>query len=68
MVKIKEPRPEVELVGKDGNAFFILGAVQRVLKNSKLYTNEEIHSIMDEMTEGNYNHLLQIAMKYCEVY
>lgn len=66
-IQIQEPKPEVELIDQSGNAFYILGAVQRSLRHSKLYTEDEVQVIMKEMRAGDYDHLLQTAMKYCEV-
>ena len=34
MNEVKYPEIEVELVGQDGNAFVILGAVRRAMRNA----------------------------------
>jgi len=59
-------KPEVKLIGEDGNAFYILGAVQKALRKAD-YDKEKIDAIMEEMRESDYDHLLQTAMKHCEV-
>jgi ERCC4-related helicase len=59
-------KPSVQLIGKDGNAFAILGACQRAAKKAG-WTQEQIKSVMDEMTGGDYNHLLATAMEHFDV-
>jgi hypothetical protein len=48
------------------NAFEILGQVQRTLRAAD-YSEEEIDPVLDHMTAGDYNHLLDIASKYITV-
>jgi len=56
---------KVKLVGKDGNAFAILGAVSQALKRSG---NPELaKEFLKEAMSGDYNHLLQTAMAYVVV-
>lgn len=62
----KYPHIEVELSGDDGNAFFILGKVQRALRNGGV-AQEEVKAFRDEATAGDYNHLLRTCMKWVEV-
>lgn len=61
-----EQKPEVELVGHDGNAYSILAACQRAARRAK-WSPEKISTILEEMKSGDYDHLLQTAMKYFEV-
>ena len=63
---VKFPNVTVQLTGEDGNAFFILGKVQRALRKGGA-TPEQIKEFMDEATGGDYNHLLQTTMKYVNV-
>lgn len=57
-------KPHLELVGTNGNAFAILGQMRRAaLKNDM-----DWDAIQAEATSGDYNHLLQTAMKHFEVY
>jgi hypothetical protein len=61
-----EPRyPEIEvpLVGEDGNAFFIIGRVQRALKHGGVPASE-IEEFQNEAMSGDYDHLLQTAMRW----
>lgn len=63
MTEIKYPQINVQLVGLDGNAFSILGRVQKAAKRAGL-DKAEIEEYMDEATKGDYNHLLSTTMAY----
>jgi hypothetical protein len=54
------------LVGNDGNAFAILGAVCKALRRNGI-PNDEQAQFMEEATAGDYNHLLATAMKWVDV-
>ena len=56
----------VPLIGSDGNAFLILGKVQRALKNAGA-TKEDLAKFHAEATSGNYDHLLQTVAEWVEV-
>jgi len=56
----------VELVGQDGNAFAILGRVKRAMREAGVDPTV-IKEFMAEATAGDYDHLLQTVMDYCEV-
>jgi hypothetical protein len=62
----KYPDVEVELVGQDGNAFAILGAVSKSMRKSGV-PKTEIDKFMNEATDGDYNHLLRTCMKWVSV-
>ena len=51
------PNIEVELLGHDGNAFAILGKVNRELKKNKVDDNE-IQEFRDQAMSGDYDNLL----------
>ena len=59
-------KPILKIIGKDGNAFNILGLAQRAMKKAG-WVKEKRDIVMNEMTSGDYDHLLQVAMKYFEV-
>lgn len=59
-------KPELKLVGTDGNAFFILGKSKRVAREAG-WSEEKIDVFMKEAKSGNYDHLLQTCMKYFDV-
>ncbi len=56
-------KPKLELLGNDGNAFFILERARRVAKENDM----DWEAIKKEATDGNYDHLLSVMMKYFEV-
>jgi len=56
-------RPEAEIVGQDGNAFAIMGRVNRALKRAG---NEQsiLDSYREQATSGDYSHLLAVTMAF----
>lgn len=58
-----EKKPELRLLGKDGNAFAILAAARRVA----LANDMNWRKIEREAQSGDYDHLIQTMMKYFEV-
>ena len=58
--------PRVKLVGKDGNAFAVMGACRVAARNAG-WSEEKIKGVLDEMQAGDYKHLLATACKYFEV-
>lgn len=63
---IKYPEIEVELVGNDGNAFAIMGAVSKALKRAKV-SEAEVNQYMAESMSGDYDNLLRVAMAWVTV-
>lgn len=57
---------DVELVGHDGNAYAIMGAVQKALKKAGA-TQEELSQYFAESTAGDYDNLLRVAMEWVNV-
>lgn len=64
--EVKYPDIEVELTGQDGNAFMILGLVQKALRRAGV-DPEEITEFYNEATSGDYDHLIQTAMRWVQV-
>lgn len=62
----KYPEIEVELVGKDGNAFSIMSAVVKSLRRNGI-SEEECSSYKLEAMNGDYNHLLATTMNWVTV-
>lgn len=56
----------VDLIGSDGNAFAIMGAVQRALSKAGV-APEEINQYINESMSGDYDNLLRTAMEWVEV-
>lgn len=63
----KYGKPELQLIGEDGNGFFIVSRANRALERAG-WDREAIQLFTDEATSGDYDHLLQTVMKYCEAY
>ena len=63
-----EPRfnVKVKLIGNDGNAFAILGAVSQALRKAGA-TPAEKAEFMQEATAGDYDHLLCTVMRWVNV-
>lgn len=66
MSDIKYPEIKVQLSGKDGNAFNLLGIMQNALRKAKI-PNEEIDAFFKDATSGDYDHLLQTCTKMVTV-
>jgi hypothetical protein len=56
-------KPKLKLVGKNGNAFAILGRAKEVAEKNKM----DWDTIKKEAMSGNYDNLLQTMMKYYDV-
>ena len=63
----KYPDIEVELSGQDGNAFMIIGRVQRALRNAGV-DKEEITRYVNEATSGDYDNVIQTTARWVEIY
>lgn len=56
-------KPTLKLVGKEGNAFAILGEANKVAKKAG-WSQEKIDEMMTEARSGDYDNLLQTMMEY----
>lgn len=63
---IKYPEIHVQLVGQDGNAFFILGRCLQAMRRAGL-SKEEQDEFQNEATSGSYDDLLATCMKWFDV-
>lgn len=63
MAKDKEKLPILRIIGKNGNAFNILGLARRVA----LECNMDWETIQKEAMSSDYDHLLATMMKYFDV-
>lgn len=59
-------KPELQLTGFDGNAFYILGKAQKVAKKAG-WDKEKIDKFLKEAKSKNYDHLLATCIKYFDV-
>ena len=64
--KIKHPEVDVQLVGNDGNAFAVIGAVVKGLRRAGV-DQTEVTQFMEECNQGNYDNLLQTCMRWVNV-
>ena len=55
----------LSLVGLDGNAFSLMGAFSRQAKREG-WTSDEIKSVIDDATSGDYEHLLATISFSCQ--
>ena len=62
----KYPEIEVQLTGKDGNAFAIMGNVNRALRRGGV-SKEERDEYMEQSMSGDYDNVLQTAMAWVNV-
>ncbi len=65
MTTPKYPDVKVQLSGQDGNAFFIIGRCLRAAKGKMPLA--EINAFQTEATSGDYNKVLQTAMKWFDI-
>ena len=63
---MKYPEAEVQLTGEDGNAFAIMGAVMRGLRQAGS-TPVEVAEYQAEAMSGDYNNLLRVSMDWVNV-
>lgn len=60
---VKYPDIEVQLTGRDGNAFAILGAVQKALRKEGI----DAAPFMADAMDGDYQHLLRVVQEWVMV-
>ena len=66
-MKPKYPNIRVQMVGRDGNAFSIIGRVTKALRNARVPV-EERKKFQAEATKTDYNNVLQTVMKWVKTY
>ena len=57
--KVNSGKIEIDLTGPDGNAFYILGVAKNLCKQ----VGVDFKPIMDEMTSGDYENLIEVFDK-----
>lgn len=67
MSDIKYPEVEVQLAGEDGNAFVIIGRVAQALARAGA-SRDEVSAFQEEATSGDYDNVIQTAMRWVTVY
>ena len=66
MSEVKYPKVTVQLSGEDGNAFAIMSAVRSALKRAGV-EKSEVDKYVAESMSGDYDNLIQTAMKWVMV-
>lgn len=61
------PEVSVELSGQDGNAFMIIGRVQRALRNAGV-DKEDITRYVNEATSGDYDNVIRTTAQWVEIH
>ena len=59
-------KPIVDLLGRDGNAFVILGACQSAARKAG-WTKKQIDEFMGKAMSADYDNLLYICQEYFEI-
>jgi hypothetical protein len=62
----KYPHIMVQLTNADGNAYAILGRVLQALRRAEV-PEDARQAFQREATSGNYDHLLQVVMRWVTV-
>lgn len=62
----KYPNVKVQLSGEDGNAMAIIGRVRIALRRADV-SDAEIDKFSEEATSGDYDNVLQTAMRWVDV-
>ena len=57
---------KLKIIGKDGNAFYILGEARRAAKKAG-WSKEEVEKMLQESMSGDYDNLLNTMSKYFDV-
>lgn len=65
-MNVKYPQIQVQLTGTDGNAFAIIGAVRNALRRGGA-SAEDVTAFQQEAMSGDYDNVLQTAMRYVDV-
>ena len=59
-------KPTVKLIGRDGNAFAIIGACSAAAKKAG-WSKDRIDAMMSDMMSGDYSHVLYVASENFKV-
>ena len=59
-------KPKLQLIGRDSNAFMILGLAKRAANKAK-WSKTELELFSTKATAGDYNQLLATTMDYFTV-
>jgi len=65
--QVASTKPVLQLVGKDGNAFMVLGLAIRAAKKAG-WSKEQIDEYQRKATSGDYDNLLGVTMRMFDVH
>jgi len=63
---LEDDKPDLEIIGEDGNAFAILGAAFRAARNAG-WPKERIDAFKAEAMSGDYDYLLYVVQEHFNV-
>ena len=63
---VKYPNVKVKLIGRDGNAFAIMGAVSNAMRKAGC-TKEQISEYTTAAMSGDYDNLLRVTAETVDV-
>jgi hypothetical protein len=63
---VKYPNITAKLIGQDGNAYAIIGTVQRELRRGGV-SSDEINEFVTEATSGDYDNVIATAVRWVKV-
>jgi menaquinone-dependent protoporphyrinogen IX oxidase len=64
--EVKYPDITVQLTGEDGNTFVIIARISQALKKAGT-SSEIVKQFRDEAMSGDYDHVLQTAMRWVNI-
>lgn len=65
-MKVVDKTINLELVGLDGNAFYLMGAFRKQA-NKEGWTRDEINLVLEKAKSGDYYNLIRVLDEHCEV-
>lgn len=63
-ISIPESRPEINLIGQNGNAWSIMDRARTAMRKHG-FSKDLLDQYMREAMSGDYNNLLNITSQYC---
>ncbi len=64
---LEDDKPDLKLVGRDGNAFAILGAAVRAARKAG-WPETAVAEFLADAKSGDYDHLLFVVQEHFNVY
>jgi hypothetical protein len=65
-MKVVDKTINLELVGLDGNAFYLMGAFRKQA-HKEGWTRDEIDLVIEKAKSGDYYNLIRVLDEHCEV-